>query len=313
MDETDLTLAKLLLANARSPYRHLADQLGLSVNAVHKRIQVLIKSGVITSFTAKPSLAALGAYSVHIFGRSDSTSLSDSMDILGAHESTYWVSVAGGNRLYVGGYLQDISELASYSENVSEVGGFRNPTVGLIHTGGLGDTSSVNTPRIESSFQPLDYEIIYVLRNDCRKAITDVAEEIGVSAKTARRRLKRMMDGGMIDLSLEWYPDKSNDIITFFHPELAQGHSKNEVIRLIYNKYSPNIVFVMSYSNLPLQMWGVLWASMMSEMREIGERLETEDKFSCSPPNVVYAGKFYDTWREELVVREGAPTRQRNL
>ncbi len=313
MDETDLTLAKLLLANARSPYRHLADQLGLSVNAVHKRIQALIKSGVITAFTAKPSLAALGASSVHIFGRSDSASLNERMGILGAHESTYWVSVAGGNRLYVGGIFQDISELSSYSEQVSEVGGFRNPTVGLIHADGLGDSTAVHRPRHNSPFQTLDYEIIYALRNDCRKAITDVAEEIGVSAKTARRRLKRMMDGGMIDLSLEWYPDKSNDIITFFDIELAPGHSKNDVTRLIYEKYSPNIVFVMSYSNLPLQMWGVLWASTMSEMREIGERLETEDMFSCSPPNVVYAGKFYDTWREELVVREGAPTRQRNL
>jgi Lrp/AsnC family transcriptional regulator for asnA, asnC and gidA len=307
MDETDLTLIKLLLVNARSPYRHLADQLGLSVNAVHKRIQALIQSGVIKAFTAKASLAALGGHSVHIFGRSESGSLSDIMDTIGSNESTYWVSVAGGDHLYVGGYLRDISELASYSEHVSKVGEFRNPTIGLMHSEGLGDATLGFNSRSNSLFQPLDYEIIYSLQNNCRKAITDVAEEIGVSAKTARRRLKWMTDNGMIELSLEWYPDKSNDIITFFDIELLHGYNKTEVSRHLYDKYSPNLIFVMSYSNLPMTMWGVLWATTMSEMREIGGRLGKEEKFSCSTPNVVYSGKIYESWREELVIREGAP------
>jgi hypothetical protein len=60
-------------------------------------------------------------------------------------------------------------------------------------------------------------------------------------------------------------------------------------------------------------MWGVLWASTMSEMREIGERLIEEDTFRCSTPNVVYAGKIYETWRDELIVREGVPARNRKL
>ena len=38
MDETDVVLSLLLLANSGTPHRRLADKLNLSVNAVRKRI-----------------------------------------------------------------------------------------------------------------------------------------------------------------------------------------------------------------------------------------------------------------------------------
>jgi hypothetical protein len=60
-------------------------------------------------------------------------------------------------------------------------------------------------------------------------------------------------------------------------------------------------------------MMGILWASTMSEMRDVGERLAKEVIFSCSIPNAVYAGKIYETWRDELIIREGMPARKRNL
>ncbi len=55
MDNIDVVLIQLLLANSRRSYGELAGQLGLSVNAVHKRIQALIEAGIIRKFTAKVS------------------------------------------------------------------------------------------------------------------------------------------------------------------------------------------------------------------------------------------------------------------
>jgi DNA-binding Lrp family transcriptional regulator len=46
MDKTDIALSMLLLNNSRLPHRELAEKLGLSVNAVHKRIQALKDAGI---------------------------------------------------------------------------------------------------------------------------------------------------------------------------------------------------------------------------------------------------------------------------
>ena len=54
-----MSLIMLLSANSRLSYAELAEKLNLSVNAVHKRIQLLIETGVIRMFTAKVGLQSL--------------------------------------------------------------------------------------------------------------------------------------------------------------------------------------------------------------------------------------------------------------
>jgi Lrp/AsnC family leucine-responsive transcriptional regulator len=71
MDETDVALSLLLLQNSRLSYRELADKLNLSVNAVHRRIQALMKAGIIRAFTAKVSSHILNMVTIHVFGKSE--------------------------------------------------------------------------------------------------------------------------------------------------------------------------------------------------------------------------------------------------
>ncbi len=98
MDGTDLVLSMLLLQNSRLSYRELADRLGLSVNAVHKRIRTLVEQGVIRAFTAKISISSLKAIPLVVFGRSEAQS-SEAAEKLREHGFTYWLGVAGGNYL----------------------------------------------------------------------------------------------------------------------------------------------------------------------------------------------------------------------
>ncbi len=107
--------------NPRLPYRELADKLDLSVNAVHRRIQEMTRIGVIRAFTAKPTVAVLNGLSTITGGSSRSNDIEKTCLELGSHESTYWVSVAGGNQLYVGGYLRSINDLQGYSRFIKEM------------------------------------------------------------------------------------------------------------------------------------------------------------------------------------------------
>ncbi len=56
LDERDYKLIELLRRNARMPYSRLAAELGLSESAVRKRIQRLVRLGVIERFTIDYSL-----------------------------------------------------------------------------------------------------------------------------------------------------------------------------------------------------------------------------------------------------------------
>src|SRR5208337_5131930 len=120
------------MTNSRTPYHELAAQLGLSINAVHKRIKALIDLGVIRVFTARPSLVYVKVISVWVFGRSAAAHPEDLHLRLKGNDSVYWVANSGGGYIYVGGYLKDLSELDAFLAFVKKEGEIDEPTVGLL-------------------------------------------------------------------------------------------------------------------------------------------------------------------------------------
>jgi DNA-binding Lrp family transcriptional regulator len=298
MDKIDVILCQLLLMNSRRSYRELANTLKLSVNSVHKRIQALRESGIIRAFTAKISILALNAQVIWIFGRSEAHSFADIRDRLAANDHINWAAIAGGNYLYVMAHLQKISELEALVDFVRREASLPSPTVGV-------ESFPYQTPDL--TLHPLDFQIVHALRNDSRRAVSDIAEELGVSAKTVHRRLSKMIESGMIQLSLEWYPDVSNDILTICHLFLKPSVNKADVISLLYSKYSPNVIWIVNFSNLPDQLILTTWANTMKGFKEIKENLEKEGLFENIVPNILFTGQIFDTWRDKLLAERGAP------
>jgi len=303
MDKTDVILSFLLLQDSRLSFSDLADRLNLSVNAVHKRIQALKQSGMIRAFTAKLSLSVLKAIAVLVFGDSEAKPEEEVYKKLQSNDSTYWVGVDGGNYLYVGGYLRNISELEPYVAFVKKEATMRNPAVGIIAPG------EPLVSNLETSLRRLDYQIIYSLRKDSRKVIPEIAEELGVSAKTVRRRLSKMIRDGLIELSMEWYPDKSNDIFTMIHIDLKASADKSKMNSLLMSKYVPNMTFLWPFSNLPNFILTMVWTNSMKELQDICQRLQGEEGIERVIPHVLYTGYIFDTWRDKLVVEKGAQKR----
>jgi DNA-binding Lrp family transcriptional regulator len=279
--------------------RELAEKLNLSVNAVHKRIQTLKEQGVIRKFTAKASLFALNVViTVQIYGVSTASSFEDLPEKIHKNDSVYWLALAGGRYLYIGAYLRSISALESLVDFIKKEAKIPNPIVGIV---GLPfPYPNVLVPPRATALSTLDYKIIRALHDDSRKAISDVAEELGVSAKTIRRRLSNMVDHYLIDLSLEWFPDASNDIITVFHLHLKPTVDKKSIPQ-VFNNYMPNLLFCWSFSNLPNELMAVVWTNTMKEMKEIQERFAKENMFESIIPNILYVGYIFETWRDTVV------------
>jgi DNA-binding Lrp family transcriptional regulator len=288
MDRTDVSLCLFLMANSRTPYHELAARLGLSINAVHKRIGAMADLGIIRVFTAHPSLASLGAISVWVYGRSEATHPSDLHLRLSADDRTYWVANSGGGYVYVGGYIREISELDEYVGFVKKEGELGNPVVGIIPP----------MRRIKESLRPLDYQILASLKKDSRKPATDIAAEVNASAKTIHRRLEWMLEKGLVEFTIDWYPDASNDIVALCHVEVAQNSDRMKVLETLRGRFAQNILVEVLFSNLPNQIALFMWTNSMKQMEDLRENVGATDGVGSVLLNVLQIGYMFDTWRD---------------
>jgi DNA-binding Lrp family transcriptional regulator len=297
MDKIDVILCQLLLANSRLSYRELAEKLDLSVTAVHNRIQSLIDTGIIRKFTANLSIFAQNAIHVFIFGNSKTISITNLKLKIEKQGSIYWLAVAGGNVLYVGAYLRNIAELESLVRFVKETAEMPEPTVGL--TGSPMPFYLQNSKiDIKNDLCELDYKIIRSLKGDSRKPTSVVAEELGVSTKTIRRRLTRMINNFQIQFSIEWYPDASNDIMSIFHVNLKDDANPN-IPNVLLQKHYPNTIFYWSFSNIPGSYVFMVWTPTSKELKDIRESFEQETALKSVAPNIIYTGYIFPTWRDQ--------------
>jgi DNA-binding Lrp family transcriptional regulator len=291
MDPIDLLLIKMLLKDSRTPYRELAESLELSVNAVHKRIQLLMASGVITRFTTKVSLPAVDAVVVIIYGLSKGRT-DEISERLGRDEHVYWVSQASGGMLYVGAYLRNISELYEVMMRVRAEGLVDHPMVGII------PLPPLHTK--DRTLSRMDQRIICSLKSDARKAVSDIAKELNTSAKTIRRRLDRMLASGLIECSVDWFPDKTNDIISMFHLQVEPSIDRFGLLTDLMAKFGTNGLFFFLFSNNQDTVLFCTWSGSMSEVNDQRRRLDKEDGIIASTPYILFSGQVYPTWRDQM-------------
>ncbi len=210
----------------------------------------------------------------------------------------YWLAVGGGNVLYVGAYLRSISDLEPLVRFVKETAEMPEPTVGLT---GSPVPALLKNAKINPDIKlcELDHKIIRSLQGDSRKATSVVAEEIGVSTKTVRRRLVRMINNYLIQFSIEWYPDASNDIMSIFHVNLKPDANPNTP-NLILQKHYPNTIFYWSFSNIPGSYVFMVWTPTTKELKDIRENIESEPAIQSVAPNIIYTGYIFKTWRDQI-------------
>ncbi len=300
MDETDLRLCQLLLLNSRTPFRDLADKLNISVQAVHRRVQNLIDNKCILKYVTIPSEKAWPAMSVHIFGKSKTKSLDDTLEELSKNDWVFGVYIGSGNLIYVAGILRNLNELDEFIEFVKKVGEIPDPQVGLMPP--MTGYGSMIPKQSEPSrpLDSLDLRIIGSLHNDSRKPVAEIAKELNVSSRTVNRHIDKMIEEDLISFSILWYPKHTGDQVTFLHLFFKSGVEKNVAIASLIKKYSPRIAFFLPFVNLP-QVVAVTWSTSMLDFEELQRSLENEDIIESTEAHFLYRGGYFDTWRDRRI------------
>jgi DNA-binding Lrp family transcriptional regulator len=250
---------------------------------------------------------AIGALNVYIYGSARAEPLRDLPAKLSRNDSVYWIAQAGGGYIYVGAYVKGLGELSAVSDYIRKTAEMPSPTVGIMPspTVGIIDYGVSIKASPKEALDALDWQIIHSLSEDSRKPVADIAKELGTSTKTVRRRIGKMIEENLIELSIKWYPDASDDIISIFHAKLAMDSRVDSTE--LYRKYAPHLLYDVHFSNLPDEHLIFTWTRTMKELKELKERIEKEPNFRTVAMNILYTGEIFPTWRDSLPLRMGWP------
>jgi DNA-binding Lrp family transcriptional regulator len=291
MDEIDNIITKKLIENCRVTYRELAEITDMSVSSIHKRINKLVDEGNIKAFVARPSIIALKSIWFIVSGTSKAKSVDDISKELGQHENIDFVCIAGGKFMYIAGYLRNISELQELSTFISKNAQISEPTVGII------DTPYMTMPE---SLSTIDFKIIKSLNKDARKPITDIADDVGLSANTVRKRLDRMINNHLITLTAQITNKGEGVFDVAFHIHLNEGADMESTIKYLNEKYSASGGYCFSFSNIPNFIQMHTSTKTVQESQKIQEELQKEG-FKDVVPHILLTIQYYDCWIEQLL------------
>lgn len=294
MDEVDFLLLQKLRANCRLTYRELANAAHLTVTAVHKRIQHLLDSGVIIAFTAKPNIVALKGIGIGTWGTTKAKSVDEVVFKFHECDKIFFVGILSGKFLHLGAVLRDISELQDYSSFIAQTGQMDDLTIGII-----------NAPyqTMPETLKNIDFKILKALHRDARKTIADVADEVGLSAKTVKKSIDRMVDNQLVTFSLDWAPVFENDFCSVFYLYLQDNSDMQSVLQRLSEKFGKNIIYYMAYSNIPQFLTLHMWTKSSREMQIIQNELQKEG-FKDIIPRILMTGRYFDCWLDDMIIKK---------
>ncbi|MFX1357130.1 MAG: Lrp/AsnC family transcriptional regulator [Promethearchaeota archaeon] len=301
MDAIDLKIIQILIINSRLSYRELASHLDITLNAVYKRVQKLIDLGVIRWFTSKINAYAIGAFYAFIFGKSDAHNIDKVMLELQKNENTTHLVLTSRNYLYIGAFLRNVHGLGDYSSFISNTAEIKSPIVGL--RDGSYHSSPVDLIYPKSNvlnIDKLDLSIIRMLQKDSRKPISEIADDLGSTPNTIRRRLSRLINEGIVEFTLDFHLEASDNLYSILIIDLKPSTDRIQIAKILSNKYQPFIIFCWTFSNLPNKLVCFVWSSTIKELNDLLENIKSEEIDSVVT-DIIRKALFLDTWLDELV------------
>ncbi|MFW9907163.1 MAG: winged helix-turn-helix transcriptional regulator [Candidatus Thorarchaeota archaeon] len=239
MDAIDKAILFILLGNCRTPYRTLARQLNLTANAVKKRVDNLIKSGVIVRFSVELSLAMIDGTQFIAIVTTDGTEKEEEfINLIGSNEYVRDVGALSGT-----GYVAMGASVGQ--ESLREVGGFLRGQKcvkavefhSLMHDALHGQ---------KTEFSNLQLRVLRSLIEDPRASTREISRSTGLTVKRVRKTLNQLLEGRGVNLGLRW--------------NLSIGDSFVFLLRIHWDEKSASYEEVVGFilENFPQQFYGPL-------------------------------------------------------
>lgn len=316
MDDTDRKLVYLMWEDPRMSLREISKRLGISRQTVHRRLQAFERMGVFRNLKAAVAGDYLDECYVAIWGRSDSSSIDSCLERLGESRFTWRVEMLGGNSLFVMASLTETSDLNSYVKFVKSAAEMPEPTIGIMCYNDEINPFDVEKKQSYKGLTSLDLEIIDLLQDNARRPVAEIANAIGVSAKTVRAHLDEMTASGSMIYNQPWDLTSGEDTCTLLYIKLRNGADKAGVAKRLLSMDPTHFNFIRSFSNLPNFLVGLVCCERMCNMRRILRETSEDEEVLTVVPNLVYDERMY--WNHDprspgVVTHSSAKARKKEM
>jgi len=197
LDEIDKGILFGMLQNCRTPYRTLAQQFNMTANAVKKRVQKLIDTGVIAKFTAELSPAMVDGENCLAIIFTDGGEDSDELvQKIGSHLLIREVGILSGSAYLAMG-------THTGSESLRNLGSFLR---GIDNVRGVELHSLVKDALHgrKTDLTKLQLRVLQCLVEDPRMPTKEISEITGLTVRRTRSTINQLLDSGAVSLGIRW-------------------------------------------------------------------------------------------------------------
>jgi len=176
--------AAFATSDIRKSFRAIAKKLNVEEVTVRRRVQKMQKTGFLQYWTVMVNPSLLGLKVAQLsFEALPATSKSDLIEQLKLLPGSLVVVDWFGRSLFFSFFYLDDGSLQRQIELVRRMSNATN----LV-------SSPIPTPECRMKLKETDWNILRILQRDARKSFSEVATKLGVSTRTVKRRLDRMID-----------------------------------------------------------------------------------------------------------------------
>lgn len=291
MDDKDLELLKLLLFDGRMTYELIAKKLKLTPYIVKKKIQSLVEMGVIMKFTTNINFLMFQKSVCYTLAEvKPGTDQQELIERLGQLDEVTGGAISLQNKMQIIHTYSDDYEFKKNLEKFMQYDEILNTENFILL---IPPNLSFKTTRLIKT----DWNIIKSIKDNCRKTDVEIANELGISSKTVKRRIGYLRENNiilfMIDLDTSAAEFLSYLLIVKF--QKIASESLNKVMKIV-KKY----FYVWRVANQEAFIFTVF----IDKLREIDEQVKEIEKIPHVKDVINYVPTkmfYFENWIDKLI------------
>ncbi|MFX1387219.1 MAG: winged helix-turn-helix transcriptional regulator [Promethearchaeota archaeon] len=291
MDDNDIEILKLLLFDGRMPYDSIAKKVKLTPYLVKKKINDLVEMGVIMKFVTNLNfLLYQKSVCYTLADVKEGTDQQELIERIGQLEEVGGGAISLQNKMQI---IHTYSDDHDFKKNLEKLMQFEEIE-------NMENFILLIPPSLHFKNERLtktDWKIINSIKDNCRKTDVEIANELGISSKTVKRRLRYLRENNiiifMIDLDTSAADFLSYLLIIKFQRIDAESLSK--VMKIVKNYF---------------YMWRVanqeafIFTVFINKLRDIDEQVREIEKIRYVKEVISYVPTkmyYFDSWLDKLI------------